>query len=290
MSERYEYSSPIELDGTSGSYFVIPSSIIMNSDIDEKRTTIFSFFSMCRGLDQKLLFSVNSIVYWLGKKPDRHSNGLNEKILQIIDYLKNEGYLKLYDDINHKPLTKAFFNLSKISEKCDQDRFAVIYVDEVEKILEYKNLNSKDTCFSNDIVLLVFAYLRMKIYRRRNKLFPEEINCDNKNNHQHDINMRKSRSPDAYNCYYDDIANELGISSRTVSKAIMVLKELNLIYSESLPRVKYLDGNIEKWRTDHTMFCNTYKREGSYLLISGKEYYLTEIANKKKKLNIVNTI
>lgn len=288
MSERYEYSSPVELDGASGNYFVIPASIITNKEINEKRSTIFSFFSMCRGLDHKLMFSVNSIVYWLGKKPNRHSNGLNEKIIQVIDYLEDEGYIKLYEDINHKPLTKALFSLSKISKECEQDRFAVIYVDELEKILEYKNLNSKDIYLNNDILLLVFAYLRMKIYRRRNRLFPEEINSDNKNNHQHDINVRRLRSPDAYNCYYSNMAEDLGLSPRTVSKAITILSELDLIYFESLPRIKYYDDDGEKWRTDHTVFCNAYKREGNYLLISGSEYYLTEIENKKKKLNIIS--
>jgi DNA-binding transcriptional ArsR family regulator len=92
------------------------------------------------------------------------------------------------------------------------------------------------------------------------------------------------RSPDAYDCYYYEIAEELGMTSRTVSKAVDVLSELGLIYSEPLPRIKYEN----KWRTDHTVFCNTYKREGNYLLISGSQYYLTEIENKKRKLNIVD--
>ena len=92
------------------------------------------------------------------------------------------------------------------------------------------------------------------------------------------------RSPDAYDCYYYEIAEKLGLTARTVSKAVDVLNELGLIYSEPLPRIKYEN----KWRTDHTIFCNTYKREGNYLLISGSEYYMTEIENKKRKLNIVD--
>ena len=66
-----------------------------------------------------------------------------------------------------------------------------------------------------------------------------------------------------------------------MSKAVAVLNELDLIYSESLPRIKYEN----KWRTDHTIFCNAYKREGNYLLISGKEYYQLEVENKKRKLS-----
>ena len=280
MAERYEYSSPIELDEDSKNYFVIPSSIILNNDMSEKRITIFSFFSMYRGLGSSLFFSVNNIVRWTGKQPNRNTNGINNKVIQTIGYLKDEGYLTLSEELTNSSCIEAIFNLSKISQECERERFAVVYLDELKHILNYKFLNSKDTFLNNDIVLLVFAYLRMKIYRRKNRLMPEEINVNNKNNHQFDIETRKLKAPEAYDCYYYEIAEELNISARTVSKAVDVLNELGLIYSESLPRIKYEN----KWRTDHTIFCNAYKREGSCLLVSGNKYYLSEVENKKKKL------
>lgn len=286
MMESYEYSSPKELDHISGNYFAVPSSIILDTNMNDKRVSVFSFFSIHRGLDCSLFFSINSIVKWIGKLPNRNANGINNKIIQIIEYLRHEGYLTLFEEPTNSSCIESNFNLSKISEKCEHERFAIIYVDELKKIMNYHNPNLKDSSVSNDIILLVFAYLRMKIFRRRNKLLPEEININNNNNHQYDIEIRKLKSPDAYNCYYYEIANELGLSDRTVSKTVAILNELNLIYSESLPRIKYHDGKSEKWRTDHTIFCNTYKREGNCLLISGKDYYLTEIENKKKKLNI----
>lgn len=284
MPEKIEYSSPIELDAISGNYFAIPASIIMDTDMTEKRTTVFSFFSVYRGLNSSLFFSINNIVKWMGKQPNRHANGINNKIIQVIELLRDGGYLTLFEEINNSTCIEANLNLSKISQDCEYDRFAIIYLDELKKILSYQNPNPKDSFLNSDIVLLVFAYLRMKIYRRRNKLFPEEINVNNKNNHQYDISMRRLRSPDAYDCYYYEIAEELGLTARTVSKVVTVLNELGLIYSESLPRNKYKD----KWRTDHTVFCNTYKREGNYLLANGESYYLSELENKKKKLNIVD--
>ena len=279
-SERYEYPSPIKLDEILGNYFAIPSSIILNTDINEKRATIFSYFSTRRGIGCELSFSVNNIAKWSGKKPDRHSNGVNAKIMQIIEHLNDTGYLTFFDELDHSSCMDAFFNLSKVSQECDRYRFAIIYLDELKQILNYKNLNPKDSFANNDVVLLVFAYLRMKIYRRKNMLFPEEINIDNKNNHKHDIETRRLRSPDAYDCFYTDISNELSISARSVAKAVEVLSELGLIYYEALPRVQR-DG---KWRTDHTIFCNAYKREGSFLLANGNEYYLTEVENKKKHI------
>lgn len=284
MPDKYEYTSPVELNNDSGSYFAVPASIILNTNMNEKRTTIFSFFSIRRGLDCGLMFSVNNIVKWTGKQPNRNANGINNKIIKIIEALKDGGYITLSENVDNSSCIEAVFNLSKISQECDYDRFAVIYVDELKKILNYQNSNAKDAFLNSDVILLVFAYLRMKIYRRRNKLFPEEINVDNKNNHQYDIDARRLRSPDAYDCYYYEIAEELNLTTRTVSKAITILNELGLIYSEPLPRIKYEN----KWRTDHTVFCNTYKREGSCLIASGESYYLLEVENKKKKLNIAD--
>ena len=284
LIEKYEYSSPVELDAISGNYFAIPASIIMDTDMTEKRATVFSFFSIYRGLNSSLFFSINNIVKWTGKQPNRHANGINSKIIQVIESLRDGGYLTLSEELNNSSCVEATLNLSKISQECDNYRFAIIYLDELKQIMDYQNPNAKDTFLNSDVILLVFAYLRMKIYRRRNKLFLEEINVDNQNNHQLDIDTRRLRSPDAYDCYYYEIAEGLGLTSRTVSKAVDVLNELGLIYSEPLPRIKYEN----KWRTDHTVFCNTYKREGNYLLISGSQYYLTEVENKKRKLNIVD--
>lgn len=281
--ERVEYSSPKELKSVSGNYFIIPASLIVDKDLDEKRVSVFSYFSTKRGLDNNIEFSINSIVKWMNRKVDRHVNGINNKILNIVQSLVGEGYLTLLSELSNVSYMNIEINLDKITELCDKSRFAVIYIDELQKIINYKNPNPKDTFNNVDTILLVFAYLRMMIYRRRNKLFPEEINSDKFMKHENDINARRLRSPEAYNCFYYEIAEELGLSSRVVSNAVNILFSLDLIYYEPLPRIK-VDN---KWRTDHTIFCNTYKREGSHLLDSGSSYYLTEVKNKKKKLNFI---
>lgn len=287
MTEKQEYPCPVKLDSASCIYFAIPSSIILAKEVNDKRITTFSFFSIYRGLNCGLFFSINNIVKWTGRQPDRHKNGINSKIFNAIKYMENKGYLTFSEELTNSSFTEAEFNLSKLSQECEYERFAIVYLDELKKILDYQSPNLKDAYLNNDIILLVFVYLKMKIYRRRNELLPDEINIDNKNNHAYDIASRKLRAPEAYNCFYCEIAEDLGVSTRTISKAVDALKELNLIYSESLPRIKYYDGNVEKWKTDHTIFCNVYKREGSYLLASGESYYLPEIENKKKKLNII---
>lgn len=274
-----EYATT-ELEGVAGHYYVIPASIVLDAKMGKKRASIYSYFSVRKGLDNRLSFSINAIVDWLRKKPNRNQKGINTAIRETIAILVKDGYLEMREQAQHTQFVNAVFNKQKLDDACEHDRFAVIYIDELEKILSYSPEKSKDTYFNTDIILLVFAYLRMKIYRRRNRLFPEEINIDNKNDQKYDIEQRRLRSPDAYDCYYKDIAEDLGISARAVSKATVVLDQLELIYAEELPRVLF----DTQWTTDHTVFCNMYKREGSQLLTWGESYYLDEVANKKKKL------
>lgn len=286
MANKLEYQNTmVELDCYSRNYYSIPSSVIFDPDgvMNEKRISVFSFFSMFKAANDNLFFSVNSIVKWLGRKPNKHKNAINDKIHQNMDGLIYYGHLSMIDDCgNDSYCSQALVNMKSIRQECDIERFAIIYFDEYEKIMSYKFSNNKDVYLSNDSVLLVFAYLRSKIAKRRNELLPEEINLDNKNDLVYDIQKRKLKSPDVYNCFLMDIARELKLSDRVVSLSVSVLNELGLIYSVEMPRTRQDDS---KWKTNHTLFCNAYKREGGYLLDSGEQYYLTEIENKKKKLN-----
>lgn len=265
-----EHKTQIELEGDSSIYFRVPASIILDREADEKRISAFSFFSIRRGMDNTLTFTINNMVKWLNRKPDRHSGGTNDKLLSETLRLSEAGYISLSGKLGNTSEADMTFNMKKVSDECNESNFAIIYLDELKKIMSY---NDKGT----DGILLVFAYLRMKIIRRRNELFPEEISDKGM---KHDIEDRQSRNPDAYDCYLYEIADSLGLSARVVSKAIDALGEMKLIYSEQLPKTSY-EG---KWQTNRTIFCNWYKREKGSLLASGDEYYLPEVKNKKKRL------
>lgn len=267
----FEFPTPIQLDRTQSSYFVIPGNIIMNNDMNDKRCTVFSYFSIRRGLDDNILYTVNDIVEWTNRTPNRHKNGINTKFIESIEQISECGVIHTLDKPNRTSLSKARIYMDVISNECKENRFSTIYIDELNKILNYENPNPKDSFFNVDIMILVFSYLRMMIPRRKNRLMPE----DNR-----DIDKRKEKFPDAYDCYQNDIANDLNISQKSVSKAINALKELGLIYNEELPRIQ-ING---AWHTPSTIFCNFYKRESGVLLAEGKRYYMEEIKNKKKKL------
>jgi biotin operon repressor len=141
--------------------------------------------------------------------------------------------------------------------------------------MNYKKENLKDNTINNTTILLVFAYLRNKIRRRPNELMPEERTANG-------IKKRKERLPDAYGSNIIDIANELNISSKTISKIIDILEqELELIVTDKAYRVKNED---DEFRTLPTIFANVYKREDKYLLDTGDNYSRMEIEQKAENL------
>lgn len=272
-AKALEISNPTKSTGSAAVYFRVPASIILDSDENERRVSAFSFFSMRRDLDNSVTFTLNNMAKWLGKKPDRHSGGTNENLAECISYLARRKYISLSGKVGNTSDADAMVDLASIADECDHSRFAVIYSDELRKIMD---CNPK----GSDAILLVFAWLRMRIPRRRNKLFPEEVGIKGSTGHDDDVAARRKANPDAYDCYIYEIADEVGLSDRIVSNSISTLKELGLIYSEQLPKTS-VDG---KWRSNQTVFCNMYKRENGSLLESGESYYMREVENKKMKI------
>lgn len=272
MSGKYEYKSPKKLDGVSKYFIKIPESVIFDDKAGSKLITAFSFFSIAKGLDGNAMFTLNGIVEWSGKKPDRRSDGINCKFKKSIERLEGLGYISINGEPSNARCCVASIDMDKINKECDEFDFSIVYVDEIQKILAWKNQNQKDSFVNCDVMLRVFAYLRMLIRRRANKLPPDD----------EDIEIRRARWPEAWNGYYGDMAKELGISPRAMSSAVDALCDIGLLYAESLPRTK-VGG---KWKTSHTIFCNAYKREGQFVLAGGNEYYMREIENKKKLLKM----
>ena len=169
---------------------------------------------------------------------------------------------------------KCKFDSDYYYDDCS-DGFAVIYLDELEKIMNYKNPNSKDGTINSIIILLVFAFLRHRIRRRPNELKPEERYAAN-------IKSRRERIPDAYSGIIIDMANEIGISPKTFSKIVDILEcELHMIVTDRAYRIKNED---DEFRTLPTIFANAYKREYGYLLDTGNDYSRTEIELKAENM------
>lgn len=270
----------IALSNEQSLFIRVPEELIINSKLNPNRVAIYSYFCVRSGLDNCLLLSIKHLSEWLGKTVNKHldRNTYTKKLIDTIVSFKEMNILN-YNDI----LTiTSCFDVSFNKDCCEGNRFAKIYLDELNEIIKYNNPNIKDTKFDNCILLLVFAYLRLKIFTRieNNIIRGSEF---------------FSSVAEAYDCYYTDIARDLSITEKSVSKAIKILSELNLIYEERrLPiriskHSKNNSNEIKYYFIIPThIFTNTYKRvtnkSGRYVIASGEQYYLPEVKLKKQLL------
>lgn len=270
---KYEYKR-IPLEAAQSKYIYIPLSVITDIELDTKRVGVFSYLRIHCGLNNVTNFTIPDIVEWCGGKPDRRVNGSNDKLLSTLDSFNDKGFLIYLTEKSRSSYMKCKFNVDYYYDACSNG-YAVIYLDELEKIMDYKKENLKDNTLNNTTILLVFAYLRNKIRRRSNELRPEERTSDG-------IRARKERLPDAYGDNINNIADELNISSKTLSKIIDILEqELKLIVTDKAYRVKNED---DEFRTLPTIFANAYKREDKYLLDTGDNYSRIEIELKAENM------
>ena len=270
---KYEYKR-ILLKESQSKYIYIPLSVIIDTELDTRRVGIFSYLRIHCGLNNVIGFTIPDAIEWCGGKSDRRVNGTNDKVLSTLDTLVNMGYLTYLTEKSRSSYIKCEFNMAHYYEECSNG-YAVIYLDELKKIMSYKKENLKDSTFNNTTILLVFSYLRNKIRRRPNELSPEERTSDG-------IKKRKEKLPDAYGSNFLEISNELNISSKTLSKIIDVLEqELGLIVTDRAYRIKNEDN---EFRTLPTIFANAYKREDKYLLDTGDNYSRIEIEQKAENM------
>ena len=274
QDSKYEYPLKTSLNSLESKYIYIPLSVITDNKLDTRRVSVLSYFRIHSGLNETIGFTIPDLVEWCGVKPDRRTNGSNDKFLNMVDSLTEKEYLSYLTDKSKSSYMKCKFNMDYYCKEC-KNGYAVIYLDEIEKIMNYKKGNEKDGTLTNATILLVFAYFRNKIRRRPNELNPEERSIDK-------IQKRKEKLPEVYNGNIAIIAEEIGIHKQTLSKIIDILEnELKLLVTDRPYRIK--NGNGE-FRTPPTLFANAYKREAGYLLATGDEYSRNEIKLKAKQM------
>lgn len=270
---KYEYRE-IPLDEHQSKYIYIPLSVITDTELDIRRVGIFSYLRVHYGLNNVIGFTISDMVEWCGGKSDRRVNGSNDKALLTLDALSNGGYLTYLTEKSRSSYMKCKFNTDYYVNECSNG-YAVVYLDELEKIMSYKKENSKDSTLTNTSILLVFSYFRNKIRRRKNELMPEERSSDG-------IKKRREKIPEAFDSNINDIANEIGISPKTLSKIIDILEyDLELIVTDRPYRIK---NKNDEFRTPPTIFANAYKRDDKYLLDTGDKYSREEIKQKAENM------
>ena len=280
MGEVVEHEPVRALDLDEKVFVRIPADIILDSEANDMRVSVYSFFAVKRGIDFRLSFSINEIREWVGRDISSRDEKTCASIREAVSHLTARGYISVdscFSSAKNASRVNAKLSHDKVDKECAECRFAMLYIDEIRKIASYEDESHRYT--SKDIMLLLLSYLRMEMPRRSNKLRVDEIGAG-AHTGQTDADVRRSKYPEVYNDHYKNISDEVGVSERLVSKYLGMLNEIGIIYLEMLPRFQ-ASG---KWHTNWVLFCNRYKRDKNSLLAEGEEYFEKEIKAKKNLL------
>ena len=209
-------------------YVKIPREIIYNKDIGDKRVITLSYLCSRRALDDTVAFSISELCHWSHLKPNYHDGKINHKYLDVLELLSHCGYFESCPDFKklaqEKKNSTDYYNIKVHTEKFDiPDNFGIIYFDELEKILNFKEelkgvkVNDEEidlTRMSSAYILLLLSYLR--------------------------VNM--NRNPDKPLCryrLYQKITDDIGLSERYISRIVEILDVMNIIKFQEGKRIRY---------------------------------------------------
>lgn len=240
-------------------YVKIPREIIYNKDIGDKRVIIFSYLCSRRALDDTVAFSISELCHWSHLKPNYHDGKINHKYLEVLELLSRYGYFESCPDFEklaqEKKNSTDYCNIKISTERFDiPDNFGIIYFDELEKILNFKEelkgvkVDDEEidlTRMSSAYILLLLSYLRVNMNRN-----PDKPLC----------------------CYrlYQKITEDIGLSERYISRIVEILDVMNTIKYQEGKRIRY------KKKEDKFGFLTTPKVFADY-----RHYVKDENGNQK---------
>lgn len=225
-------------------YVKIPREIIYDKDIGNKRVIIFSYLCYRRALDDTVAFSISELCHWSHLKPNYHDGKINHKYLEVLELLSHYDYFVNYPDFKklatEKKNSTDYYNIKVNIEKFDiPDNFGIIYFDELERILNFKEeLKDTDIDFtrmSSAYILLLLSYLRVNMNRN-----PDKPLC----------------------CYrlYQTISEDIELSERYITRIVEILDVMNIIKHQEGKRLRYIKSNGEYGFVTAPKIFADYKR------------------------------
>lgn len=225
--KQANWDTQIRRGGHLSNYVKIPREIIYDKDIGNKRVIIFSYLCSRRALDDTVAFSISELCHWSHLKPNYHNGKINHKYLEVLELLSHYGYFIDYPNFkkiaSEKKNSTDYYNIKLNIPKFDiPDNFGIIYFDELQQILNYKE-ELKDTRIdltrmSSAYILLLLSYLRVNM--NRNFKYPL---C----------------------CYrlYQKISEDIGLSERYITRIVEILDVMNIIKHQEGKRTRYIKPN-----------------------------------------------
>lgn len=221
-------------------YVKIPREIIYDKDLSSKRVIIFSYLCARRSLDDTVAFSTTELCHWSKLKPNYRDGKINQKYYEVLLLLSYYGYFIECPDfeksLKEKTNSVKYQQLKLNIEKFDvPDKFGIIYFDELDTILNFKEeLNDKeiDTArISSAYILLVLSYIRVNMNRMNSK-------------------------PLCCYRYFKTISEDIGLSERYIGRIVDILEELKIIKCQPMKREKYIKDGKEKYLTTPKVFAD----------------------------------
>lgn len=251
-------------------YVKIPKEIIYDTSLTDKRVIIFSYLCARRSLDDTVAFSITELCHWSKLKPNYRDGKINQKYYKTLLLLSHLDYFTEHPDfeslISEHKNSIEYLKVELNIEKFDiPDKFAIIYFNELEAILNYKEeLQYSDidlSRMSSAYILLVLAYIRLNMNRSDDR----PLCCYRK---------------------YKTISDDIGISERYVSRVVEILDTLNIIKCIPMKRRKYTNNGEEKFITTSKVFADymRYKKNGDCHVIDRDYDYKDEISRQIKLL------
>ena len=208
-------------------YVKIPREIIYDKSIGNKRAIIFAYLCSRRALDDTVAFSISELCHWSYLKPNYHDGKINQKYLDVLESLSHHDYFASHPDFQTISITKKnstdYYKVKLNIEKFDTpDNFGIIYFDELELILNFKEeLQGADinlSRMSSAYILLLLSYIRVNMNRN-----PDKPLC----------------------CYrlYQTISEDIGLSERYISRIVEILDVMNILKHQEGKRKRYVKSN-----------------------------------------------
>lgn len=237
----------------------------MSTNLGDKRLGVYTYFSVGFGFNAKIGFCIKDILDWLGHVRDRHKNGIEDKLNNLILELERCEYFKLDTKTSYDKFCKATLSYEKFYP---DNKFAIIYIGDLEKIIEFKNYVKDTYRISSSILLLVLSFIRLRMLKRSEYQTVKD-------------------KPEAFYHTFKNMGKTLDLTERQISNAVKLLNQLDIIYSEELPRYQDAKG---QWHSNYTIFVDKYKYKNGQLvkdydykdeLKYGKDFVKTGFNNKK---------
>lgn len=251
-------------------YIKIPLSIITNKDLNSKRVLVLIYFlAHMSSFNNMVCFNLEMIIKYFNLKNPNKNSKFKKDIADIIKYLFDNDYLYKNNLIETSSILKNEIITCYVNtDRYNDERFALIYLDDIYKIINYKN--NKNNNQLKIYMFLLLSYIRIKIPIRTHESF---------------------FYIEAYNGFYKNISDELGNATyKYISESFNILQELEIIYHEQIKRFKNKQGY---WINAGLVFANMYKRifdknnDDTYEIkeiSSGEDYYKKETDRKIKSI------